>query len=90
MIVSAPATFQGVDFYELDAQLTDEERLIRDTVRRFVDDEVCPVIADHFENGTFPTDLIPRLAEMGIFGATLPTEYGCRSVNNSNRITPSE
>ena len=68
--------FQGLDFYDLDAELTEEERLVRDNVRRMVDEEVIPVIADHYRNGTFPMDLIPRFAQMGLLGANLQG-YGC-------------
>ncbi len=74
--------FKGLDFYRIDDLLTDEERIVRDTVRRFVDEQVLPVIDKHFEEGTFPTQLLPRMAEMGLFGANLPEEYGCANMNN--------
>jgi glutaryl-CoA dehydrogenase len=74
--------FKGVDFYRLDDLLTDEERMIRDTVRRFVDEKVIPIIDKHFEEATFPMDLIPQVAELGLFGGTLPEEYGCANMNN--------
>jgi len=74
--------FKGVDFYRMDDLLTDEERMVRDTVRRFVDERVLPIIDKHFEEATFPTDLIPQLAELGLFGGTLPEEYGCANMNN--------
>lgn len=64
------------DFLYLDEQLDADERLIRDTVARFVDNEVTPVMADAFEKGIFPDGLIKKLAQMGLFGLTLPTEYG--------------
>lgn len=70
------------DFYGLESRFTSDELMIRDTVRKFVDEEIQPIIAEHFENGTFPSHIIPRLAEMGCFGATLPTEYGCAGVSN--------
>jgi glutaryl-CoA dehydrogenase len=82
MIVAAPNETQPVDFYDVESYYSEEEIQIRDTVRQFVDNEVIPIIADHFENGTFPKHLIPKLAEMGCFGATLPTEYGCAGVSN--------
>ena len=82
MIVSTPAATQGVDFYDVSAEYNEEEILIRDTVRKFVDDEVIPIIAEHFEAGTFPIDIAPRLAEMGLFGATLPTKYGCAGISS--------
>ena len=63
------------DFYRLDDLLDDGERRIRDRVRSFVDRECLPVIARHFDRGTFPLDLVPRMAEMGLFGAHV-TGYG--------------
>ncbi len=66
----------GTDFLELDEQLPDDERMIRDTVRRFVDDKWIPVVADHFEAGTFPHDLVPLIGEMGLLGMHLEG-YGC-------------
>ena len=74
--------FKGVDFYRIDDLLTDEERMVRDTVRRFVDERVIPVIEKHFEEATFPTHLIPEMAELGLFGGNLPEEYGCANMNN--------
>jgi glutaryl-CoA dehydrogenase len=74
--------FRGVDFYRIDDLLTDEERMVRDTVRRFVDERVMPVIDKHFEDATFPTELIPQLGELGLLGGTLPEEYGCANMNN--------
>jgi len=74
--------FRGVDFYRIDDLLTDEERIVRDTVRRFVDERVMPVIDQHFEDATFPKDLIPEMAEIGLFGGNLPEEYGCANMNN--------
>ena len=69
-------TYAGLDFYLTDRLLTDEERAIRDVVRRFVDDRVFPIIEKHFVDGTFPAELIPEMAEMGLLGASL-TGYGC-------------
>ncbi|HMK38626.1 MAG TPA: acyl-CoA dehydrogenase family protein [Bacteroidota bacterium] len=74
--------FQGVDYLDLDGLLSAEERLVRQTVREFVDDRVLPVIEKHYRAGTFPADLIPAMAEMGLFGATLPATYGCAEMNN--------
>ncbi len=76
------AKFQGVDFYQMDRLLSEEERAIRDTVREWVDDELMPVIAEHYIEGRFPRDLIPRMAELGFYGANLPEEYGCAGLNN--------
>jgi glutaryl-CoA dehydrogenase len=68
--------FRGVDFYELDALLTEEERLVRQTVREFVDAEVLPVLRDAWEKGEFPRGLIPKIAGLGLLGATIQG-YGC-------------
>jgi glutaryl-CoA dehydrogenase len=74
--------FDGVDFYDIDSLLSEEERAVRDTVRRFVDDEVLPIIGEHYIAGTFPTELIPKMGELGLYGANLPEEYGCAGLNN--------
>src|SRR5256714_895606 len=74
--------FSGVDFYRIDDLLSDEERMVRDTVRRFVDEKVVPIIDHHFENATFPKELIPEMAELGLFGGNLPEEYGCANMNS--------
>ncbi len=55
------------DYFRIDELLTDEERKLRNVVRRFVDESCMPVIADHFDKGTFPMDLIPEMAGMGLF-----------------------
>ncbi len=74
--------FKGVDFYRIDDLLTDEERMVRDTVRRFVDERIVPIIDKHFEDATFPKELIPEMAAIGLFGSTLPEDYGCAQMNN--------
>ena len=66
----------GVDYYRLDELLTDEERLVRDSVRDWVSEKVIPIIDRHFRDATFPMDLVPEMAELGLFGPTLPEEYG--------------
>ncbi len=76
------APFKGVDYYDLSSLLSDEERLVRDTVRRFVDERVMPVIEDHYQAATFPMDLVQPMAELGVLGANLPEEYGCAGLNN--------
>jgi glutaryl-CoA dehydrogenase len=72
--------FQALDFLEIDALLSEEERLTRDTVRAFVSEQVLPGIESHFRNGTFPSDLIPIMARMGLLGANLEG-YGCAGLN---------
>lgn len=68
------------DLLLIDQLLTDEEKAARDTVARFVDKEVLPIIGQHFRDGTFPAHLIPGLAEMGVLGANLQG-YGCAGMN---------
>ena len=76
------AKFQGVDFYSVDTLLSEEERAIRDTVRDWVDENLMPVIAEAYVAGKFPKQLVPQMAELGLFGANLPEEYGCAGLNN--------
>jgi len=72
--------FEGVDFYALDELLSDEEKMIRDTVRSWVDERVLPIIAEYCRKGTFPMQLVPEMAELGILGANL-TGYECPGLN---------
>jgi len=74
--------FHGVDFYDVDSLLSEEERAVRDTVREWVDDNVTPVIGEHYLEGKFPKHLVPQMAELGLFGANLPEAYGCAGLNN--------
>ncbi|MCS6799125.1 MAG: acyl-CoA dehydrogenase family protein [Myxococcota bacterium] len=74
-------TVAYLDYFELDGLLTDEERLVRDSVRRFVDAEVMPGIARHFEAGTFPMHLVPKMAALGLFGANL-RGWGCAGMGD--------
>jgi glutaryl-CoA dehydrogenase len=76
------AKFQGIDFYNLDALLSDEERMIRDTVRDWVEERVMPVIGDAYIQRRFPVDLIAEMGELGVLGANLPEKYGCAELNN--------
>jgi glutaryl-CoA dehydrogenase len=69
------------DLYRIDDLLSAEERAIRDTVAKFIDKEYLPIVGKHFRNHTFPTHVIPMLADMGVFGATL-TGYGCAGLSN--------
>ncbi|HET55508.1 MAG TPA: acyl-CoA dehydrogenase [Ignavibacteria bacterium] len=74
--------FVGVDYFNIEDLLTEEEILVRDSVRKFVDENVIPVIEEHYQKGTFPMDLIPKLGELGVFGMTFPQKYGCAEMNN--------
>src|SRR2546421_9189149 len=76
------AKFHGVDFYNIDGLLSEEERAIRDTVRDWVDENLMPVIGEAYVAGKFPKQLVPEMAELGLFGANLPEEYGCAGLNN--------
>ena len=70
------------DFFDLDRHLTAEERSIRESVRRFVDARVLPTIGEHFERGTFPTEIIPEIAELGLLGCNLHG-YGCAGLSET-------
>ena len=74
--------FHGVDYFNIDSLLAEDELLVRSTVREFVDDQVLPVIEQHNRAGTFPIDLVGKMAGLGLFGATLPPKYGCAGMNN--------
>ncbi|MEY7851743.1 acyl-CoA dehydrogenase family protein [Natrarchaeobius sp. A-rgal3] len=71
-----------LDYVDLEADLGSEERLIRDTTREFVDDRVRPDIANHYEAGTFPTELIPEMGEMGFYAPNLEG-YGSPNVSET-------
>ncbi len=75
-------SFTGVDYYDVDSLLSEEERMVRDTVRQWVDDAVMPIIQEAYVGKRFPSELIPQMAELGIYGANLPEEYGCAGLNN--------
>jgi glutaryl-CoA dehydrogenase len=70
------------DLFNIDSALTEEERAVRDSVRRFVDERVLPIIGKYYVEGKFPKELIPEMAELGVLGANLPEEYGCAGLNN--------
>jgi len=74
-------TMTGVDYLHLDELLTEEERMVRDTVRDFVDEKVIPVIGKHYREGTYPKELVPTMAELGLFGTNLHG-YECAGMNN--------
>ena len=75
------SSFPGVDYMEIDSLLSEEELMVRQTVRDFVDDEVLPIIEECNREEKFPQHLIPKMAEMGLFGATL-SDYGLPGLNN--------
>ncbi len=73
--------FSGVDYLDFDSLLNDEELLARATARQFVEEFLLPVIVKHNRESTFPLDLVPRLADLGFFGANLEG-YGCAGMSN--------
>ncbi|HTU00447.1 MAG TPA: acyl-CoA dehydrogenase family protein [Candidatus Sulfotelmatobacter sp.] len=75
------SAFKSVDYYEIEGLLSDEERMARDVARTFTDDQVLPVITEHFRHGTFPVELVRLLGSLGFLGANLQG-YGCAGIGN--------
>jgi glutaryl-CoA dehydrogenase len=75
------ARLNPFDLYDVRSMLSDEERMVQDTVARFVDEKVLPIIGDCFDQARFPKELVPEIANMGLLGATIPEEYGCAGMN---------
>jgi glutaryl-CoA dehydrogenase len=75
------AGYQGVDFYQVDALLSAEERQVRDLVREWVSDKIIPIIEGHAGAGTFPMELVPEMGELGFFGPSFP-DYGCAGLSH--------
>ncbi len=75
------APLNPVDLYDVRSMLSEEERMVQDTVARFTDERVLPIIGDCFDKAVFPKELIPEMAELGLLGSSLPTEYGCAGLN---------
>jgi glutaryl-CoA dehydrogenase len=73
--------FRGVDYYGIDDLLTEEQRMMRDAVRDWVEAKFLPIVGQHHRDGTFPMELAKDLGEMGVFGATLKG-YGCAGLDN--------
>ena len=73
--------FQGVDFLELDSLLSEDEKIVRASVRKWVEENIKPIIEKHAQAGTFPTELIPEIGKLGYLGANL-TGYGCAELSN--------
>jgi glutaryl-CoA dehydrogenase len=73
--------FKGVDFIEFDSLLTDDERLVRDTARRFIEENLVPIIEECNREGRFPRELVKPMADLGFFGASLKG-YGCAGMGN--------
>ncbi|HEX2865941.1 MAG TPA: acyl-CoA dehydrogenase family protein [Ignavibacteriales bacterium] len=75
--------FTGVDYLNIDSLYSEDELLVRDTVREFVSGEIIPIIEQYNRKGEFPRHLIPKMGELGLFGSTLPQKYGCAEMNNT-------
>src|SRR5918993_2321607 len=85
MTVTPEETQQGtrpVDFIDADRLLSEEEKGVRDRVREFVDREVIPTAADHWDRAAFPFEVLPGLGELGVMGGTFSKDYGCAGWNN--------
>jgi glutaryl-CoA dehydrogenase len=70
------------DLFDVRSLLTEEERMIQDSVARFTDERVIPIIGDAFDQGRFPDELVPEIAALGLFGSSLPEKYGCAGLNS--------
>jgi glutaryl-CoA dehydrogenase len=75
------AALNPYDIYDIRSMLSDEERAVQDSVARFTDEKVLPIIGACFDEGRFPKELIPEIASMGLLGSSLPEEYGCAGLN---------
>src|SRR5450432_2816451 len=73
--------FRGVDYLRIDSLFNDQELLVRQTTRQFVEDRLLPVIRDCYRESRFPTELIPEMGKLGFFGANLEG-YGCAGMSN--------
>ena len=73
----------GPDFCNINSLLTDEELLIQKTANQFVTEEFNPIVNEYYEKGSFPMDLIPKMGELGFFGATLPKKYGGSEISST-------
>src|SRR6267142_1289108 len=81
-VVTMPAIkFRGVDFIAFDSLLSDDERLVRDTARKFIEDNLIPIIEECNRAGRFPRELVKPMADLGFFGASLQG-YGCAGMSN--------
>ena len=74
--------FESPDLYEIDNLLSDDEKMIRNSIRQWTSENVLPIIEEYYQLAKFPVQLIADLAELGVLGANLPEKYGCAGVNN--------
>ena len=73
------ARLDPLDLYDIRAQLSDEERMVQDSVGRFVDEKVLPIIGDCFDQARFPAELIPEIAGLGLLGSTIRRNTAARA-----------
>ena len=77
-----PSSLDPSDLFDVRSLLSDEERMVQDTVARFTDEKVIPIIGDCFDQHRFPSELIPEIASLGLLGSSLPEEYGCANMSS--------
>ncbi|MEG0186578.1 MAG: acyl-CoA dehydrogenase family protein, partial [Stenotrophomonas sp.] len=75
-------TLNPYDLFDVRSLLSEEERAVQDSVARFTDERVLPIIGDCFDQGRFPTELIGEIADMGLLGSSLPEQYGGAGLNS--------
>lgn len=73
--------FHGTDLYQIDGLLSEDERMVRDSVARWVEERFLPIVTEHYRKGTFPVELGPELGEMGLLGTSL-SGYGCPGLSS--------
>jgi glutaryl-CoA dehydrogenase len=73
--------YQPIDYYEIDELYTDEEKLVRSSVREFIETDLLPIIEKHYFDGKFPLHLVEKMADLGLFGITTPVEFGGSGAN---------
>jgi glutaryl-CoA dehydrogenase len=81
LTAESPMALHPYDLYDVRSLLSEEERAVQETVARFTDERVRPIIGECFDQGRFPKELIPEMAELGLLGSSLPEEYGCAGLN---------
>lgn len=74
--------FQAVDYFNINDLLSEEEQMIRQSVRTFVDEKFLPLVQSHHREGTFPMELVPQMGELGLLGVTVPEMYGGPGLSN--------
>ena len=77
-----PSVLDPSDLFDVRSLLSDEERMVQDTVARFTDERVIPIIGACFDEHRFPSELIPEIASLGLLGSSLPEEYGCANMSS--------